>query len=56
MSGVQRLGGHGRRSHRHSFFNVIFDYSERMSDSLGHLIKKNLAESVAKESVIKMFN
>ncbi len=36
--------------------NVIFDLAERRPDSLGHLIQKNFAESVAKESVIKMFN
>ena len=36
--------------------NIIFDFAERRSYSLGHLLQKNFAESIAKESVIKMFN
>ena len=36
--------------------NIIFDFAERRPYSLGHLVQKNFAESIAKESVIKMFN
>lgn len=37
------------------FIDIIFDFSEGGADGISHLFQKNLAKSISKESVVKMF-
>ena len=57
ISGVQRFGLHGHKSRQRGFRGTFhFDFAKSRTNAGGKSFKQDFAESITKETVIKVFD